>query len=133
MRIVHFSDTHNQHENLEMPEGDLLLHTGDFTNGGKYAEVLAFALWLSRQPHKYKVVIAGNHDMCLDPLMHPEIFQEAEALFTDLGITYLRDNEVTIEGIRIYGSPYQPWFHDWGFNLSRGAALKEKWARSQRG
>ena len=36
--------------------------------------------------------------------------------------------ELRIGALRIFGSPWQPWFHDWAFNLQRGPALAEKWA-----
>jgi hypothetical protein len=45
----------------------------------------------------------------------------------DNGITLLRDSGTIIEGLSLYGSPYQPEFCNWSFNLPRGQALKEKW------
>jgi Icc-related predicted phosphoesterase len=51
-------------------------------------------------------------------------------------ITYLEDSSFTIETpefsrpIKFYGSPWQPWFYDWAFNLPRlGTELQEKWNR----
>jgi hypothetical protein len=29
--------------------------------------------------------------------------------------------------VKIWGSPWQPEFHNWAFNLPRGEKLKEKW------
>jgi len=35
MRIVHISDTHNMHRLLtKLPEGDVIVHSGDFTMVG---------------------------------------------------------------------------------------------------
>jgi len=34
-----------------------------------------------------------------------------------------------VEGFTIYGSPYQPEFGDWAFNLKRGHDCKEKWSK----
>lgn len=34
---------------------------------------------------------------------------------------------MTVEGLRIYGSPWQPEYGNWAFNLDRGAPLKAKW------
>lgn len=31
-----------------------------------------------------------------------------------------------MQGIKIYGSPWQPWFHDWAFNVERGEAIRQK-------
>ena len=44
------------------------------------------------------------------------------------GVTYLQDQGEMIEGLSIWGSPWQPWFYDWAFNLARGPQLAEKWA-----
>jgi hypothetical protein len=53
-------DTHNRHGNLgELPFGDVLLHTGDFSNHGTLEEVSKFAEWMKQQPHKTKVVVPG--------------------------------------------------------------------------
>ncbi len=38
-----------------------------------------------------------------------------------------RYSAVEIDGLKIYGSPWQPRFYDWAFNLNRGAELEEKW------
>ncbi len=121
MRVVAMADTHGFHADLTVPEGDLLVHAGDLTNLGKLPQLAAVADWLRAQPHRHKVVIAGNHDFALQ--RRPA---EARALFH--GLTYLEDQEVRLEGVRIWGSPWQPWFHDWAFNLRRGPDLAAKWA-----
>ena len=65
--FVCVSDTHNLHGTLPtLPQGDVLLHAGDFTMRGKPEEVQRFAEWWHAQPHPQKVVIAGNHDFCLE-------------------------------------------------------------------
>ncbi|KAI4469219.1 metallophosphoesterase [Holotrichia oblita] len=40
---------------------------------------------------------------------------------------YLEDSSIELYGIKIYGSPWQPEFGNWGFNLKRGQQLLEKW------
>ena len=69
IRIVCMSDTHNQTDTLEhsVPDGDIFIHTGDFTNHGKKEEVEKFNDWLGTLPHPHKVVIAGNHEITFDP------------------------------------------------------------------
>lgn len=121
LRIVCLSDTHSCHGKLRIPEGDVLLHAGDFTRRGGAAEVEAFGAFLAGLPHRHKVVIAGNHDFLFQ--REPE---RARALLD--GATYLEDSGIAIDGVRFWGSPWQPWFHDWAFNLPRGKALAEKWA-----
>lgn len=121
-RLVLLSDTHGLHDTLQVPDGDVLVHAGDLSSTGKPREIEAFARFLARQSHPHKVVIAGNHDFLFE--REPE---HAEALLRGAA-TYLRDSEATAAGLRFWGSPWQPWFHDWAFNLPRGAALAEKWA-----
>lgn len=44
------------------------------------------------------------------------------------GAIYLQDTRIEIDGVSFWGSPWQPAFNDWAFNLPRGAALAEKWS-----
>jgi len=118
--IVAISATHSLHRACEIPDGDILVHAGDLTNQGALKDVEDFNDFLGSLPHRDKIVIAGNHDFCFE--RNP---REAEALLTNC--TYLRDRAVTVQGIRLWGSPWQPWFYDWAFNLQRGAAIREKW------
>jgi len=121
LRLVCLSDTHNLHERIEVPEGDVLLHAGDATARGTPREVAAFGAFLAGLPHRHKIVIAGNHDFLFE--REPERAREL------LGeVTYLQDAGTQVEGLHVWGSPWQPWFHDWAFNLPRGKALAEKWA-----
>lgn len=121
MRIVCLSDTHNHHGQIDVPDGDVLLHAGDFTGRGRPEEVAAFGEFLSRLPHRHKIVVAGNHDFLFEN--EPE---RARELLKD--VTYLQDSSVEVEGLSIWGAPWQPWFHDWAFNLQRGSEIAEKWA-----
>jgi hypothetical protein len=66
-------------------------------------------------------VIAGNHDRCF------ETDPEAARPLTH-GLTYLQDSDVTIDGLRFWGAPWQPWFLSWAFNLQRGPEIAQKWA-----
>lgn len=49
-RIVCISDTHGLHEALTVPDGDVFIHAGDMTLGGREQEVAAFAAWLAALP-----------------------------------------------------------------------------------
>ena len=66
IKFVCVSDTHNLTNKIQVPEGDVLIHAGDFTNSGKPDEVEWFNKWLGNLPHKHKIVIAGNHDITFD-------------------------------------------------------------------
>lgn len=56
MRIVYISDTHGFHERLVVPDGDVLIHAGDFCDGRDAGAVSRFARWLEAQPHQHKIV-----------------------------------------------------------------------------
>ena len=66
IRFVCISDTHGRTQNLHVPPGDVLLHAGDFSSSGRLREVEEFAEFIASQPHKHKIVIAGNHDLTFD-------------------------------------------------------------------
>lgn len=115
-----FSDTHGYHDKVNIPEGDILIFAGDMCTRRLLESVDLFNCFLAGLPHSYKIVVAGNHDFPFE--REPD---EARKRLTNA--VYLRDQSITIEGIHFYGSPWQPWFFDWAFNLKRGQALKEKW------
>jgi Icc-related predicted phosphoesterase len=125
-RIVCLSDTHNRQGTFDVPDGDVLVHAGDMTGRGTLPEVTAAIAWLEAMPHRDKIVISGNHDF---------LFERENALARSLitRMAYLEDSEVTVQGLRIWGSPWQPRFHDWAFNLPRGRPLREKWERIPEG
>lgn len=120
MRVVLISDTHNLHENLKLPEGDILIHSGDVSGNGTFREVLNFLQWFSELPFKNKIFIAGNHDFAFEKKMVP---------ISDLppGVTYLEDSAAVIDGLKIYGSPYTPEFLNWAFMKKRGPQIKKVW------
>jgi Icc-related predicted phosphoesterase len=120
MRIIAISDTHALHESMAVPDGDVLVHAGDLTRRGELEAVVALNDYLGRLPHRHKIVIAGNHDFCFE--REPE---QCARLLTNA--VYLQDAALTIDGVRFYGSPWQPWFYDWAFNLQRGPQIREKW------
>ena len=66
LRFVCLSDTHDKASSLTVPNGDILLHSGDFSRAGQERDVIRFNKFLSSQPHRHKVVIAGNHDLSFD-------------------------------------------------------------------
>ncbi len=159
IKIVCISDTHNRHKHLtsnanfpnRLPDGDLLLHTGDFSGTGQKSEVENFINWLIKQAPRYThgiVFIAGNHDKSFDPkffrnyedsdlwddtshLRKPTWLQHilSDLELSDYGITYLENSTIEIDGVKIWGSPITPWFcgDKWAFNKHRGPEIKEVW------
>lgn len=136
VRLICISDTHQAHNLIPpLPAGDVLLHAGDFTCFGSESEVLEFARWFARQPQRHKVVIAGNHDVCLDTertLAAGAPTDDVKRRFVDIvnagGGVYLEDQAAEVAGLRIWGSPWQPFFGDGAFNLGRGRPCLEKWS-----
>lgn len=119
MRIWHISDTHTYHNMLNVPDNiDMVLFSGDCSNPRDSLEssfeVLDFLKWFGQLPIKHKIFVAGNHDVSIERGI---IFKND---FTDHGIIHLWDSEITIEGLKIYGSPYTPSFgNGWAFNKDR--------------
>ena len=147
MRIVCISDTHGLHTIMEqfksLPEGDILIHAGDCTNVGKPHEVTDFVHWFQNlKGFDTKIFIAGNHDFAFEKVNEPHhngdfdwfnnLMNEENLSQSD--VVYLQDNEFVIESpefskpLKIYGSPWQPEFYNWAFNLPRnGWELELKW------
>ena len=128
-RITFISDTHGLHAHFTskaygnlLGSGDVLIHAGDVSNVGRMTEIDDFLDWFSNVDYTHKVFIAGNHDWGFEKMTEiPEIFREKN-------VHYLFDSMVEIDGLKIYGSPWQPEFFDWAFNLPRmGSELQEKW------
>lgn len=116
------ADTHTFESDLgELPEGDVFVHAGDLLRGGTLEELEGTAKWIRGLPFANKIIVAGNHDWCF-------IHDRQTACEMLEGAVYLEDEGLEIDGIRFWGSPWQPAFNDWAFNLERGSALAEKWA-----
>lgn len=126
MKIVLISDTHCRLHKVEIPPGDILIHAGDLTSSGGFQEVAGELHELAKQHEVFKhiVLICGNHDWLGED--DPE---QMKQLCDDNGLIYLRDSGVQLEGLNIWGSPWQPEFCNWAFNLRRGAALRNRWAQ----
>jgi Icc-related predicted phosphoesterase len=120
VRFLLLSDTHGAHSQVEYPPADVLIHAGDVTRSGTLAELAAFNDFLGSLPYSRKIVIAGNRDFCFQR-------QPAESRRILTHAVYLQDEEITVGGLRVYGTPWQPPFLDMAFNLPRGESLRVKW------
>ena len=128
INITLISDTHGSHNEItqDLIGGDLLLHSGDaMTSGYNESELIKFCEWFdSIENYKIKIFIAGNHCRLFENF--PERAKEIVSKYKS--IIYLEDSEFIYNGIKIYGSPWQPYFYNWAFNLPRhGPELLEKW------
>jgi Icc-related predicted phosphoesterase len=106
----------------EIPECDLLLLGGDLCpDGNEHVQALwldtVFRAWLRKVPAQKIVAVAGNHDF---------IFQNRPDLIPALPWYYLQDSGIELLGCHIWGTPWQPVFFDWAFNLEENI-LEQKW------
>ncbi|KZT26547.1 Metallo-dependent phosphatase, partial [Neolentinus lepideus HHB14362 ss-1] len=144
-RFICISDTHSHA--FPVPDGDVLLHSGDLTDTGKLKDFEITMDWLCKLPHHKKIIIAGNHDLTLHRGWYEINYsrwhgshQQDVTKIMDLikgeraqkaGIVYLEDEEYEFQakdGGRIwsiYGSPWSPWFYDWAFNYQPGAEAEK--------
>ena len=134
------SDTHSFHREIIVPECDLLLYAGDFTNAGDALEVVDFVAWLQNLPCKHIVFIAGNHDLTTElkkpntimDNIHNHKSNNVKAILKRLPshIHYLENSEVEIEGLKIWGSPISPTFgYGWAWNRDRGEEISKTWSK----
>jgi Icc-related predicted phosphoesterase len=132
MKITFISDTHNKHKQVtnSLPGGDLLIHAGDISSMGYKHEIQEFCKWFnSLENYTVKAFIAGNHDFGFQT--EPKMTKEVVGSYKD--IVYLQDSFLgygvdTENYVKIYGSPWQPEFNGWAFNLPKdGWELEQAW------
>lgn len=123
-KLVFISDTHGNHHNMDIPDGDILVHCGDCTRDATTGSLMVFLRWFQSHPHPHKIMIAGNHDLIFERT--PDL---AKKLVGEIApsVTYLQDSGCEILGLKFWGSPYTPEFCNWAFNLPRGEELKRHW------
>lgn len=137
VRFVCISDTHSQTESLSVPDGDVLIHSGDFCKSGDSYEVAQFNRFLRNLPHPYKVVVAGNHDYPFDVKNYSKILSfKRKVVSSDpfqvkaqlRNCIYLEDSGVKIHGYKIWGSPWTIQHYLGAFTIKSPDLLAEKWA-----
>lgn len=146
-RFVCVSDTHAQSGAcaMDVPAGDVLVHAGDFTVTGTLDECRRFGAFLARLPHRRKLVVPGNHDVTFDDdwygtgpdegrwrRFHRGYRQDPVACRAAVAdacprVELLLDSATTVDGLKVWGAPWQPSFSDWAFQADRGPALRAKW------
>jgi len=100
--IVCISDTHELHREIQVPEGDILIHAGDFTIFSKNAAaILDFNDWLGDLPHRHKILIPGNHEF---------VFEEPSRRRLITNASMLVDESTEVLGLKIWGSPTTPLY-----------------------
>lgn len=149
MLIASISDIHGKIKELDLPPADILIFAGDLLRNyswnrredgwAQLKELVEFNDYLGelkkQKLYREIIVVAGNHDFCFEH--HPHKCRE---ILTNA--IMLQDEAVNLGGpdgeiIKIYGSPWQPWFGGWAFNFPnqqdnhiRGRfAAEECWAK----
>lgn len=121
MKIICIADTHNKQKDILIPAGDVLIHAGDFSEGGTEKETMDFLEWFAALPHKHKLLIPGNHDFFLEK--HLDVLEE----IIPAGVYCLINKGLEINGVKFWGSPYTPGEDNWAFTKPRGREIREYW------
>src|SRR4051812_43116607 len=126
LRVAFISDTHGQHDQIVVPKCDVLVHCGDGTNRGGFAEIASLNKWFgevrSQQPSIRILFVPGNHDKLFstDPNMAKMLMSNADVLI---------DESIYIENVKFYGSPWTPEFKLWDFMLFTEGQSRKVWSR----
>tara|TARA_Y100000593_G_scaffold81696_1_gene152971 strand:- start:762 stop:1388 length:627 start_codon:yes stop_codon:yes gene_type:complete len=121
MKLVILSDNHTNYD-FETPDGDILIHCGDFTYHGKPSEIEKFRDYLKEQPHRHKLFIFGNHEK-----IDREVRYWIDYLEDGTGATCIHEKAICINGINFFGSSYTPKFMNWAFMHTK-SARKRYWS-----
>ena len=122
MRIVNWGDTHGYHADIEMPDGDMFIFSGDMMkwNSGEIQQTIKFNEWLGKLPYRHILFVPGNHDKSFERDYNHMKFLLSNAIC-------LNDSMVEVEGLKIWGSPITPTFLDWAFLRERGETIARHW------
>jgi Icc-related predicted phosphoesterase len=122
MKLVIISDTHRQENKVILPEGDILIHAGDFDiyDQNNLDTVID---WFKKLDYNHIIFTGGNHDKYLQHFSSDEINKQLPS-----NIHYLMNDSVVVNNIKFWGSPYSPAFgQGWAYNAFIDE-LREKWA-----
>lgn len=122
MKIVALSDIHEQWHNLEIPTCDILISAGDYSYQGKPEVVQQFHAWLDEQPATHIISVQGNHEKWVE-----RNFEAAKEIAKKEcpDIHFIQHEAIEIEGIKIFGSAWTPYFCNWAWNAARNKAEVE--------
>lgn len=140
----HISDTHQENiadiivtdlKTEDFGTLDLLFISGDLTYRGDIDKLKRCAEQcedlVSHGFVKDIVVVPGNHDKTfqrpkivgLDKRSNWETPERAHGLFQNRkGVHLVIHRAIELQGLKIFGSPWTPWFHDWAYNYHEDKA-----------
>lgn len=116
MRIWLISDTHNHHDELEVPSDiDAVIHCGDESDHGNSSmnepEARRFLEWYSSLEIATRILVPGNHSTAIEAgLIRPGNYPD---------IHFLIHEQMDWQGLKIFGSPFTPKFFDWAYMKPR--------------
>jgi Icc-related predicted phosphoesterase len=134
-KITFISDTHGKHKQIteDLPGGDIIICAGDISSMGYEHEIREFLAWYSRlNQYTTKIFIAGNHDWGFQD----NVEKVKQILLQYPNVVYLQDDMHLLgedhddyeQRPKVWGSPWQPEFYNWAFNLPRNSPeMWEKW------
>ncbi len=113
MKLVVLSDNHTEY-NFEVPDGDVLIHAGDFSYTGRPVEIQGFIEWLKEQPHEHKLWIPGNHELSLEDFPY-----NIEVIENETNSVCIHNKEYEIDGVKFFGTAHTPEFMGWAYGFSK--------------
>ncbi|KAH0792013.1 metallophosphoesterase domain-containing protein 1-like [Histomonas meleagridis] len=129
IRVFCFSDTHGLHADIpreHIVPADIGIMVGDFTGYGNVTDVDSFRDWYLQLPFTHKIVIAGNHEISFDeanresitPMWNDRFTVPVETIKSHIyheGLIYAEHSTIELMGLKIFCSPYTPFFCNWAF------------------
>lgn len=128
LKCMHMSDTHDTFQDISMlvPEGtDIVFITGDVTYHGKPEELNRLKVYLIKMLKKSKHVVmtVGNHEKGCEA--NPQLWIDS---MKEIGVKLLMHEAIEVEGYKVFGSPWTPWFGGWAYNYHRSIGY-EMWEK----
>ena len=129
VRVVCVGDTHGRHGSIDIPAGDVLIHSGDFSMFGDTDDIRSFNEWLGKLPHRHKLVVSGNHDggkfrggpgvglSGLPSLLSNARYVQDETVELDVG-------GEGVPALKVFGSPWQPQWAGFETSVSEDEAAR---------
>ena len=118
IKIAAISDMHGMLEGLDLHGCEICVIAGDFSEQTGFGRVAMkaqrdwihdeFFEWTGRFPDTTFIVVAGNHDLCLDPTMTSRYSSENWKIEWPSNVKYLCDSGVEVYGLKFYGTPWIP-------------------------
>ncbi len=116
------SDTHGKHRDVGIPEGDILIHCGDFCDGFRQEpqDIESVDTWFGEQCFERILCVGGNHDFVAEGRI-----KQGTPVFRNA--VWLQDTTHIHRGVKFYGAPWIPQLDDWAFYLGPDD-LRRSWS-----